>query len=451
MKLRTRLFLFGAALPSLSMFVATLVGGWLFGLTAVRGVDRALLAQAAVESVSLFDGPGAGPHLHLASSPIGERVRSFAPVAVVYDERGGVVATYPPGYSAPELRSPALSLNEPLIQTTEDGTGQPVRRLWMHVESPQGERYWLTLTGALDSVNAATLEYYRVALAILAVMVLLIWLSQSALAGNLTRRIGAMMSQLPMLEQGRFEWTLSEDKTADELSSLRAGFRSATRQLARSKDSEERFLANAAHELRTPLSLMRTRLDLGLRKPRSEAELREALIEARSDLDRLAELATRLLDWTHPHQPMKESLDWSALVRSMVKQFEPLLLERGQTFALQLPDNVRVFADRSELERVVANLFDNARKFAAEESVVSVALTSTALSCRLTVSNAGASIAPDDRERIFEPFVRGDPAKPGSGLGLALVRDIARRHGGRAFVSPDDTTGTTLVFEIPLL
>lgn len=436
MKLRHRLFLFGAAIPTLCILAATLFGGWLFRVNALRDVDRALIAQAAVESVSMFDGPTAGPHLHLATSPLGERVRSFAPVAVIYDSTGSVLVTYPDGYLAPPMEAPLLATNDPVLVSTTDGTGQPVRRLWLQVQSNQ-QTYLLSLTSSLDSVIEATAVYHRVAIGTLLVMVLLIWLSQSALAANLSRRIGVMMAHLPNLEHGRLSETLPTDTTGDELSQLRAALNEASRQLARSRESEERFLANAAHELRTPLALLRTRLDLSLRKPRPEAELLAALKEARGDVDRLTELAAKLLEWAQPQEPNKTEINLTTTVAAMAEDWRSLFIERGLRLETQIDPGCVVFVDRMEIERAIANLIDNARKFATSGSTVHVCCKRMGNSVQIVVSSRGVPIPPADTERIFEPFVRGDVRQPGSGLGLALVRDAAKRNGGQVRVETD--------------
>lgn len=450
MKLRTRLFFYGGVIPTIGMLLATLVGGWLFRRNAMAGLDRALLAQAAVESVSLFDRPGGAPHLHLASSPLGDRVRSFAPVAVLYDAHGEPTVTYPNGYVAPPIDALALELNEPVVVDAVDGTGQPVRRLWLRVSGPGATEYRLSLSGALDAADSATSAYYRTSFLMLVAMVLVMWLSQSALAANLSRRIGAMIAHLPQLERGRFESTLPSDRTGDELSQLREALNDATRQLARARQSEERFLANAAHELRTPLSLLRTRLDLSLRRPRTDAELKEALVEARGDVDRLAQLATKLLESAHPAAPTKMAVDLADVVRTLAGQWLPLFRERGMDLVTRGPAALVAHVDRLEIERAIGNLIDNARKFGAESSAVEVRVEERAGSARISVTNVGSPIAEAERERIFEPFVRGDLRQPGSGLGLALVREVARRHEGRAYVEASAADRTTFVLELPL-
>jgi mRNA-degrading endonuclease toxin of MazEF toxin-antitoxin module len=125
-KVRTRLLLFGAGLPSVAMIVAVLLAGQAFRWSLMRSLDRALLAHAAVESVSLFDGPDGRPHLHMGKSPLATEVRSFAPVSGLFDERGVLVAHYPEGAEPPPRRSierPA----EPRLRTHVEPDGAEVR------------------------------------------------------------------------------------------------------------------------------------------------------------------------------------------------------------------------------------------------------------------------------------------------------------------------------------
>ena len=100
-----------------------------------------------------------------------------------------------------------------------------------------------------------------------------------------------------------------------------------------------------------------------------------------------------------------------------------------------------------EIERAIANLLDNARKFAAAGSAIQVSMEQTDALTRVIVASRGVAIAPSEREHIFEPFVRGNVRQPGSGLGLALVRDAAQRHGGTAYVEVDGEV-SRFVFEL---
>ena len=97
MKVRTRLLLFGAALPTVALLVTVLIAGQAFHLSLLRALDRALLSQAAVESVSLFDGPAGEPHLHLTTSPLAVEVRAFAPTAGLFGPGGELLASYGKG------------------------------------------------------------------------------------------------------------------------------------------------------------------------------------------------------------------------------------------------------------------------------------------------------------------------------------------------------------------
>ncbi|MBL8941328.1 MAG: HAMP domain-containing histidine kinase, partial [Archangium sp.] len=224
----------------------------------------------------------------------------------------------------------------------------------------------------------------------------------------------------------------------------------ATERLQAVRDSRERLLADAAHELRTPLSLMRTRLDLALRRERTSDELKTALFETREEVVRLAELAGRLLDTAAATRGpiVREPTDLHSLLNESVMASKPLAAQRQVTVVLEGPPAFVVSAHAVSIRQAVDNLLSNALKFAPDGSRVAVKLDRVGELVRIAVIDEGSGIPEAEREAIFEPFhrVRGGP--PGTGLGLAIVREVARRHGGRAFVAPT-SPGAEVVIEFP--
>lgn len=449
MKLVTRLWLSSALLPVLVMGVVLVGADRLFALGLGRSLDQALLAQAAIESVSLFDGPEQRPHLHMASSPLVESVRAFAPEGVLFGPDGREVMRYPPvvvEHGREEMMRPGTPGRPPVLVTRELD-GARYRMLTVTVAAPAGEPYLLRLTASMAQVDAARATFRQLASVALVLVGLLLALVQTWQARTLKRRMTELTSHLEALRAGDLDRALPGETQRDELAALREVLANATLSLKQARDGKERLLADAAHELRTPLTLMRTNLDLALRKERSANELKTALAETREEVIRLALLASRLLDsaaLAHEREPV-EQRDLGELLRAAVAQAQPDAERRGLKLRVHAADPVSMAIRPQGLRQAIDNLLSNALKFAAHEITVDLARDGALV--RITVSDDGPGIPAAEHEHVFEPFHRLHHDGTGAGLGLAIVREVARAHGGRALVQ-STTRGACLVLEL---
>jgi signal transduction histidine kinase len=205
---------------------------------------------------------------------------------------------------------------------------------------------------------------------------------------------------------------------------------------------QRRFNANAAHELRTPITILLARVD----NPREEGlrrDLRRQLNQLRNIVDQLL-VSARLAGRT----PQKEEIvDVAALVLSKVGDYAPLLAESGRLIAYEGPSSaISVRGDRRALESVVVNLLDNSLRAEPEGGTVLVRL---APGVRLEVADHGEGVTEADRTTIFEPFWRKSETTPGTGLGLAIAKEIVELHSGRIFVEETPGGGATFVVTLP--
>ncbi|MBZ4333507.1 sensor histidine kinase KdpD [Corallococcus sp. AS-1-12] len=458
MRLARRLWLHGALLPALATLGALAVAGQLFRADLERSLDRALLAQAAVESVSLFDGPGQKVHLHMAVSPLVEQVRPFAPQGYLYQSDGRLVMRYPPvseGAPEPPRRVPGTREGEPTLTTEVSPDGSRWREVMVNVRSPQGEWYGLRLLASLGQVDRSVDSFFRMAFSLTAVMGGALLIVQTLLARRLSRRLAAIARNLERLREGDFTLSPAEGPGTDEIGQVGAALREATARVRGAREAQERLIANAAHELRTPLALMRTSLDLALRRERSAEVLRVALQDARTEVDRLAVLADSLLDMATAG---RGAWDWkkgdlALLLTQAVEGARAAAEQRGLLIHLDAPAGVEAPFDAGSLRQAVDNLLGNALKFAPKGGDIHVRLAEESGRLRVSVRDTGPGIPLAEHDAVFEPFhrVAGAEPSPGAGLGLAIVREVARRHGGRAYVAPGTAPGAELVLELPVV
>lgn len=473
MKLAVKLWLLGALVPALGTVSALLVAGGWFRSHQVAALDRALLAQAAVESVSLFDGPGGRIHLHMSTSPLVDSVRPFAPSGDLFGPDGVLVVSYPPGRLPADKNSgerlyPSAPGAAPRLTTHVEPDGQRRRDLTVTVAAPVGGLYTLRLCASLSQLDASARAFYRVTLSLGLLFALFLIVLQTLQARRLRARLRRLGAHMAALREGDLDRALPPDAARDELAELHEVIAEATAKLRAARAGEKRLIADAAHELRTPLTLMRTSIDLALRRERPAAELREALAETRREVDRLTSLCQSLLDLSAVGQGAwdRTLTDLPALVGEAVLAARAEAEARGLLIQLVVPSEAAAPAllHESAVRQAVDNLLSNALKFAPRGSTVEVRVDSVSVagrprSFRVSVQDRGPGVPPAHRETIFAPFRQLPPARAaashpapptaGHGLGLTIAREVAQRHGGRLSLDDTVTTGARFLLELP--
>jgi signal transduction histidine kinase len=254
---------------------------------------------------------------------------------------------------------------------------------------------------------------------------------------GLTKRIERLQEGVETLGAGNLATRVSIGGR-DEVARLAASFNRAAARIEELVGANRLLLANASHELRTPLSRLRLGIELYGKDPtpKAKAELQRDIAE----LDDLIEeilLASRLDIVATP--PMKESLDLLALVAEECAHYDDCTLD-GQSITLN--------GDAKLLRRMVRNLLENAERHG--KPPIRVELRRDGDTAVLYVIDAGAGVPEAERERVFEPFFQLGGVRKGTGLGLALVRRIARLHGGEAKAEPRPDAASCFVIKIPI-
>jgi two-component system, OmpR family, sensor kinase len=216
---------------------------------------------------------------------------------------------------------------------------------------------------------------------------------------------------------------------------------------------ERRFVADAGHELRTPLALLQTELELALRRPRSRPELETALGSASEEVERLARLAEDLLvlasteDGTLPLKPSEFSV--RELLESVARRFAARAGEHERPLEVEAPRDQTGWGDPVRLEQALGNLVDNALRHGCGPVRLEAAREDGRLAFR--VRDHGPGFPPEFLPHAFERFSRADDARPrgGAGLGLALVAAVARAHGGGVTASNAAPGGAVVTIAIP--
>jgi signal transduction histidine kinase len=204
-----------------------------------------------------------------------------------------------------------------------------------------------------------------------------------------------------------------------------------------------RQVSNAiAHDLRTPITRARARLEDAAGHAATEADLRAAIERAEADLDGVVGIFNALLRIAEIEAGARRSafaeIDLAPLLLDLADLYGAVAEERGQTLRADIPPSVPAYGDRDMIQQAVANLLDNALKFSPDGGEIRLAAASEpGHGPHIVVADGGPGIPEDDRDRATERFFRGEAARstPGSGLGLALVQAVATLHGGHLILS----------------
>lgn len=233
--------------------------------------------------------------------------------------------------------------------------------------------------------------------------------------------------------------------------------------LYKSRDAEEfgakiQFMTMIAHEIRTPVSLIIGPLEKIMSKPEHlPSSIEEDLRIIDRNSNRLLQLINQLLDFRNmsPQGGLALSItkcNISALLTSIVDRFRPTMEQKGIAFVYDCPDTeFTAMVDTEALTKVVSNLLSNAVKYTSDQASLTCTVDSDAQCFTIRVSDNGAGLKTSDRKRIFVPFYRVDATKPGTGIGLTIVKSIVESHHGTIAVNSTEGVGSEFVVSIPIL
>jgi heavy metal sensor kinase len=273
--------------------------------------------------------------------------------------------------------------------------------------------------------------------------------------------VSAMTERAGHISEVNLHQRLPVENAHDELGRLASTFNGLLERLDQAFDRQRRFIADASHELRTPVAILQGEAEVALSQAsRSSAEYRESLTFLHQETRRLARIVEDLFTLTradsgqYPITPREFYLD--ELAGECAQSMRSIAEEKGISLKVSAPEELKIFADESLLRRMLINLMSNAIKYAPAGGRVEVACRQVPGGAELSVSDNGPGIPPEQQQRIFERFFRGDQARTrtgddgGAGLGLSIARWIAEVHNGRLNLAKSDSTGSTFTAWLPL-
>jgi signal transduction histidine kinase len=343
------------------------------------------------------------------------------------------------GLSGPGLSAAALrGIREPQFLSIPAAHGRPALRAFV-LPTSEGQRFFVVAGSAMTEVSQ-TLASLRLLLetagpAALCLACLAAWL----LAGAALRPVERMRQEAAAISESEPSRRLPVPGTRDEIARLGRTLNSLLDRLQGAIDREQGLLDDASHELRTPLSILKAELDLTLSRARKPEELEAALRSASEETDRLARLAEDLLVLSRARAGGFRIHRMGTSLRDLLSRacagHQARARDRGARIECTAPA-VEIPVDPMRVRQALDNLLDNAIRYGPETSgLIRVEADVSADVATIMIDNTGPGFGDGLLPRAFEAFVRGDgdvASHPGAGLGLAIVRAVARAHGGTA-------------------
>ncbi len=358
-----------------------------------------------------------------------------------------------PASSAFQL--PYAAEQQPRYRVVEEG-GRPFRVLTMRVED-RGQQYDVLVAGPLDDVFAVTRDLRNLLLTAIPGVLLVAcfggyWLSRRALApvDGITRDARSISVQ-------NLSKRLAVPHTGDELQRLSETWNDMLERLEAAVKRITQFTADASHELRTPIAIIRTTADLALRRERDTTEYRKALCEIALEAERMGRLTEDLLalaraDSTAIEMPLAP-VDVNGVVAEVIERSEGLAEARGVQMVADLSSSAAAAtANQAALRRLLLILIDNALKHTPAGGTVRIATRECGGGISLSVMDSGEGIGPEAIPHIFDRFYRVDSARSGNGgtgLGLSIAQAIAQAHGTKIEVESEPGAGACFRLVLP--
>jgi two-component system, OmpR family, heavy metal sensor histidine kinase CusS len=375
----------------------------------------------------------------------------------LYTEGGDLIYRSPFLQAHPKMLMPVNQVGEPTYRIRH-AERQHFRFLYQKL-SVNGRNYIVEMgTTADDAID--TLHLFRDYLLLFAAALLLVsgfvgyWISRRALSP-----VDALVKTARSIRGTNLSGRLQKVETGDELQRLSDTLNEMLDRIELAFQRITQFTADASHELRTPVSLIRTEAELALRRSRSEGEYKESLGHILFEAERTTNLIEQLLELARADSGREvldiQPVDLSQTLRSIVDRWQQVSSIRNLEFAAKIGDQPAfVMGDETLLRRLTEILLDNAFKYTPSPGSVRLSLEQNTDRACITVQDSGAGIAREDQSKIFERFYRIDKARSraqgGTGLGLAIAQWIVSQHRGTITVESRAGEGATFRVDLPL-
>jgi heavy metal sensor kinase len=348
---------------------------------------------------------------------------------------------------------------DPEVRRNKQGEPFLVEAGWVFDNDKHRQRYFLALGRSLAedqaTVSSLTRTYFLFVPLGIALSILVGWV----VAGRAIRPLNLVAQAAQNITGSNLSLQIPQRGAGDELDHLIESFNRMTARLNQSFEQIRRFSTDVSHELRTPLTAIRGQLEVALFTAETSEQYRDAMVNALEDVEQLSSITRALLLLSQSESGQlalqKTSLDLSRVAAEMVDQFQIPAQEKGIALTAQAVPGSMIYADRTQIERLLANLLSNAMKYTPAGGSVEVRVgpSDSPVLVSLEVEDTGVGIPADNLPHIFDRFYRVRSPQTseilGLGLGLSFVSWIVQVHEGRIEVASTVGEGTRFRILLP--
>lgn len=452
---------------SVLALILVLVGGLIYVLLAralYARIDEGLQSVMQIAITSLGNDLAEGQDVEDAARSTSAELSSRRQMVAVYDPNGRLLAEEGRDehltFALPALGT--IPSDQELFLTAGEAkdTDDRHRLALRHVTIPPTNTKYIVVVGSPLEPTDEELESLREILGYVVPMALIVagfggWF----LARQSLSPVVAMAERARRIGVGNLSGRLPVVNPRDELGRLAETFNDLLGRLEASMTQQRQFMADASHELRTPVATARTAASVALQQPRrDEADYRETLQIVEQQTIRLSRIVDDMFTLARAdagNYPLHQTpMYLDEVVDEVVRAARVLAAAKEVSVQASAISSAAFTGDEHLIRRLLVNLLDNAVRYAPRGSTVSAALVAAPDGYVISISDEGPGIPPDVQPHIFERFYRGDAARArsqsdGAGLGLALARWIATVHGGDVTLARSSDAGTTFTIQLP--
>ena len=283
------------------------------------------------------------------------------------------------------------------------------------------------------------------------------------LIGHYTKPVQQLSAHMKEISPNTLSDSIAIEGGGEEIQELVKSFNQMTEQLDEAFAMQRRFSVSAAHELRTPIAVLRTKLDVFKKKKREQREYDELISTMETYIDRLSSIITDLLEFAETSELGEtEDVSLDSVIKTVVDDLKSVAQNNMVNVQIDVHSETQseaqtfiVKGNTNLLYRALYNLVENAIRYNNEEGSVNITLETRGQEGVVIIADTGVGIAPEQRELVFEPFYRVNKSRSrefgGAGIGLSLVKTILKRHGASITVSENNPQGSVFTIRIPLV
>ena len=456
----------------LTVFYVSALG---LALLAIGGLIYALLAQALYSRIddnlhallqiagnSLRNDLEEGQDFHDAARSTAAELSSREQMLAIYDGEGGLLAEKGRDRDLTITLPTDVPVDHPLLVTVversdrDDRHRLAVRRFDV---SSFGARYIVVAGSSLERTDDELEQLRHILLYVVPLALALAAIGGWFLAHRSLSPVAAMAERAQRISAEDFSARLPVANPRDELGRLATTFNELLARLEASLVQQRQFMADASHELRTPVTTTRTAATVALQRPhRDEQDYRDSLEIIDQQTTRLSRIVDDMFTLARAdagnYPVRRDAIYLDELVDEVVRAARVVAATRHVEITTDLAPSASITGDEELIRRLVANLVDNAVRHSATGTVVRVNVKTTPGGYAIAVADNGPGIPTDIQRHVFERFYRADSSRTrtdgsGAGLGLALVRWIAEEHGGRVELTSSPDSGSTFTVILP--